>query len=374
MINSEITAMNTIKRITFLTSIAGIALACIFLQTGCSIWEQPSSTEAFHYDRTALPGAKPWTSESFRNNPDNFQFVIIGDRTGGANALGTFKLAMGQINLLQPEFVINVGDNIEGYSSEKAELNAEWDQIDTMLKQLDMPFFRTPGNHDIANKVAQQVWRERFGATYYYFVYKNTLFMVLDSEDDSRPAPPPDMKEKIELFNRLQTEDPAKAHAMLEEFMSDESVVASLGKPVEFKQYQIEFIKNTLAQYPKVRWTFLFLHEPAWDNPSESFKAIQQLLKGRSHTFFAGHLHYYDYDNIDGVEYITMGPAGASFHKDGPGNVDHIMWVTMTENGPQMGNIALKGLFDRKGLDPEMFGAYDRKGGGKPNPDTDQKH
>jgi hypothetical protein len=27
-----------------------------------------------------------------------------------------------------------------------------------------------------------------------------------------------------------------------------------------------------------------------------------------------------------------------------------------------MGNIALKGIFDRKGLDPELFGAYDRKG------------
>ena len=38
------------------------------------------------------------------------------------------------------------------------------------------------------------------------------------------------------------------------------------------------------------------------------------------------------------------------------------MWVTMTDDGPQIGNIALKGLFDRKGLDPEMFGAYDRKG------------
>ncbi|WP_455221374.1 hypothetical protein, partial [Kaarinaea lacus] len=101
--------MNTIKRITFLTSIAGIALASVFLQTGCSTLEQPSATEAFHYDRTALPGAKPWTSENFRNNPDNFQFVIIGDRTGGANALGTFKLAMDQVNLLQPEFVINVG-------------------------------------------------------------------------------------------------------------------------------------------------------------------------------------------------------------------------------------------------------------------------
>ena len=94
-----------------------------------------------------------------------FQFLIIGDRTGGANQQGTFKLAMNQINLLQPEFVINVGDLIEGYSDVKAELNAEWDEIDTMLNTLDMPFFRTPGNHDIANLVAQQVWKDRYGTT-----------------------------------------------------------------------------------------------------------------------------------------------------------------------------------------------------------------
>ena len=40
------------------------------------------------------------------------------------------------------------------------------------------------------------------------------------------------------------------------------------------------------------------------------------------------------------------------------------MWVTMTEDGPEIANIALKGIFDRKGLDPELFGAYDRKGAG----------
>lgn len=34
----------------------------------------------------------------------------------------------------------------------------------------------------------------------------------------------------------------------------------------------------------------------------------------------------------------------------------------MTEDGPEMANIALKGVFDRKGLDPSLFGAYDRKG------------
>jgi PAS domain S-box-containing protein len=181
------------------------------------------------------------------------------------------------------------------------------------------------------------------------------------------------MDEKLALYNRLQTEDPAKAHAMLKEFMSDEAVVAALGKPVEFGEEQTAWLTKTLAAHPEVRWTFFFMHEPCWENPSESFKAIQKLLKGRKHTFFAGHLHYYDYDNIDGVEYITMGPAGASFHQEGPGNVDHLTRVTMTERGPQIGNIALKGVFDRKGLDPELFGAYDRKGQDKAEPKDDKK-
>jgi 3',5'-cyclic AMP phosphodiesterase CpdA len=315
----------------------------------------------FSYDEAALSGAKPWTSTDFTSDPAAFQFVIIGDRTGGANAEHTFALAVEQINLLQPEFIVNVGDMIEGYSDDKAELNAEWDEVDAMLGRLDMPFFRVPGNHDIANNVAQEVWRERHGATYYHFRYKDVLFLVLDSEDPPREAPE-GIRDKLEVYNRLQVEDPAKAQAMLAEFMSDEAVVAALGKPVEFGGEQLAFIRDTLAEYADVRWTFLFLHEPAWENPSESFNAIQELLADRRHTFFAGHLHYYDYDNIDGHEYITVGPAGASFHHDGPGNVDHLIWVTMTDEGPQIGNVALKGIFDRKGLDPSLFGAYDRKG------------
>jgi hypothetical protein len=37
----------------------------------------------------------------------------------------------------------------------------------------------------------------------------------------------------------------------------------------------------------------------------------------------------------------------------------------MTDDGPKIANIALKGIFDRKGLDPKMFGAYDRRGAEK---------
>ena len=337
------------------SSILAVATLCF----SHSAIAQTSST-GFSYDQSRLAETKPWTDQVFQSDPSEFQFLIIGDRTGGANRQGTFNLAIDQINLLQPEFVINVGDNIEGYSDDKAELNAEWDELDEMLARLNMPFFRTPGNHDIANETAQTVWRERYGATYYDFVYKDVLFLVLDSEDPPR-VPPEGIKEKLDTYKRLQVEDPPKAQEMLAEFMADDAVIAALGKPVEFNDAQLSFIEQALKRRPDVRWTFLFLHEPAWENPSDSFKAIKGLLKGRKHTFVGGHLHYYDYDNIEGVEHITMGPSGASFHKEGPGNVDHVMWVTMTENGPEIANIALKGIFDRKGLDPELFGAYDRK-------------
>ncbi|KPL14101.1 MAG: hypothetical protein AMS23_03985 [Bacteroides sp. SM1_62] len=262
---------------------------------GCTQTVQKANTDvsAFKFDEEAFPDAKPWTSEDFKNNPEIFQFAIIRNRTRGANAQGTFKMAMDQINLLQPEYVINVGDFIEGYSDDKGKLN--------------------------------------------------------------------EMQEEAEGFSKT-LEDPEAAKKMLEEYMTSEAVVAALGQPVEFPDKQLAWIKNTLAENTDVRWTFLFMHEPCWENPSESFKSIEKMLADRDYTMFGGHLHYYDYDNINGHEYITMGPAGPSFHHDGPGNVDHIMWVTMTEDGPQMGNIALKGLFDRKGLDPELFGAYDRKG------------
>lgn len=316
----------------------------------------------FTYDEDAIPDATPWTAKTFSNDPENFQFAIVGDRTGGANPQGTFRLAMAQINLLQPEFVINVGDLIEGYPQDRADLNSMWDEADSLLAGLEMPFFRTIGNHDVSDLETKEVWKERYGRDYYHFVYQDVLFMVLNSEDASRPSPPENMKEDLKKYNTLKVEDPEAAKALLEEFMTSEAVVAALGKPVEFPEEQMEWIKNTLAENAHVKWTFFFMHEPCWENPSESFKQIQAMVKDRKHTMFGGHLHYYDYDQIDGIEYITMGPTGASFHHEGPGNVDHIMWVTMTEDGPQIANIALKGLFDRKGLDPELFGAYDRKG------------
>ena len=335
-----------------------LLLAGLPLLAGCH-QQAAQTTSVFSFDRAALAEAKPWTSENFGNRPDNFQFAVIGDRAGGADHRGIFERAMGQLNLLQPEFVISVGDLIEGYSEDRAKLAAEWDEIDGMLSKLEMRFFRAVGNHDLGNDTMKQVWLERHGATFYHFVYRDVLFLVLNSEDPPRPAPE-GIEEDIELYNRLQVEDPEKAKAMLDEFMA--SVASYLGKPANFSDQQVAYVKHALAQNADVRWTFVFLHEPAWENPSESFLAIEQLLKERSYTFLAGHLHYYDIEDRFGRDYITMGPAGASFHKDGPGNVDHILWVTMTEDGPRIAQITLDGIYDRKGRDLSLKEMYERKG------------
>ena len=106
-----------------------LLLAGVSLQSGCS-------TAAFHFDQAAMPTAKPWTSESFLNSPDNFQFAVIGDRTGGANVRDTFEMAMDQLNLLQPEFVINVGDIIEDYTEDKDELDEMWEEAEGMTGKL----------------------------------------------------------------------------------------------------------------------------------------------------------------------------------------------------------------------------------------------
>ena len=331
-------------------------VAAVSLLGGCH-QQTGEATSVFHFDQAAIVDAKPWTSEAFNDDPENFQFAVIGDRTGGADHRGIFQMAMAQLNLLQPEFVINVGDLIEGYSKDPAKLNAEWDEVDGMLSELEMPFFRTVGNHDMGNETMKQIWLRRNGPTYYHFVYRDALFLVLNSEDPPRPAPE-NMEEDIELYNRLQKEDPEKAQAMLEGFMA--AVASFLGKPANFSDQQVTYVEETLAKHPEVRWTFVFLHEPAWKNPADNFLKIEQLMQDRSYTFIAGHLHYYEIEERFDRDYITMGPAGASFHKNGPGNVDHILWVTMTDDGPRVAQITLDGIYDRGGRDLSIKEVYDR--------------
>lgn len=248
-------------------------------------------------------GANPWSSLEAHNDPDHFQFAVVTDRTGGHRP-GIFEDGVRKLNLLRPEFVLSVGDLIEGYSEDVHELASEWDEFTGFVAQLKMPFFYVPGNHDISNTVQARVWRERFGRSYYHFVYRNVLFLCLNSED------PPATQ------------------------ISDE---------------QIEYFRKALEENADVRWTLAFLHKPLWTYEGHSgWAKFEALLKGRKHSVFAGHNHDYVKYRRNDSNYIILATTGGGSGLRGPvfGEFDHVVWVTMTEEGPIMANLLLEGIWD----------------------------
>ena len=46
---------------------------------------------------------------------------------------------------------------------------------------MEAPFFHVPGNHDVEMQTGRDGWMERHGSPYYHFLYKDVLFLVLDS-------------------------------------------------------------------------------------------------------------------------------------------------------------------------------------------------
>src|SRR4051794_11564104 len=63
----------------------------------------------------------PVTHLRLNNDPAEFQFAVVSDRTGGHRAR-VFSRAVDQLNLMQPEFVVSVGDLIEGYTENREEM------------------------------------------------------------------------------------------------------------------------------------------------------------------------------------------------------------------------------------------------------------
>jgi len=280
--------------------LVGIGILSI-LVVGCQ--HLPFSTDASPtFVSIEKDGEKPWTDLDFLNNPDNFQFAIVADLTGGYRS-GVFEKAVKRINLMQPEFVLSVGDLIEGYTEDKEIIDDQWAEFEERIAPLGMRFFFVPGNHDLSNLTMTEEWEKRFGRSYYHFVYRDVLFLCLNSED------PPDTH------------------------ISDE---------------QIDYVGKVLGEYPDVRWTFVFMHKPLWLERDTGWERVEAMLSGRRHTVLAGHHHTYTKYHRNGQSYIMLATTGGASQLSGPvyGQFDHITWVTVTEKGPIIANLALDGIYD----------------------------
>jgi hypothetical protein len=261
------------------------------------------------------------------NDPADFQFAIVSDRTGGHRSR-VFSRAVEQLNLLQPELVVCVGDLIEGYTTDTDLLARQWREFQGYVARLQMPFFYVPGNHDIANLTQEMLWKEKFGRRYYDFVYKNVLFVALNTED------PPGV---------------------------DTGAISA---------EQRSFLEKSLAAHRDVRWTLVFLHKPMWYGTkveNNGWLEVEKLLAGRPYTVFAGHVHRYQRFVRNGQRYYQLATTGGASKMRGLpyGELDHLVWVTMKKDGPVLANVLLDGVLpaDLRSIETAEDSApiYDRR-------------
>ncbi len=294
-------------------------------------------------------GPTPWTHTAFDDKPDDFSFAVVADLESGYRP-GVFDVALAELKLLRPTFILTIGDMIDGGTEDVSELKRQWDAFDARLKD-SAPFFHIAGNHDMTNVTQRQVWADRYGPRYYSFVYRNVLFLALDTED----YPDAKMRRIYRMradFLTARKTDPVAAEKLPYRALQ-ESYSGEIGPD------QSAYLEKAIADNPGVRWTVLLMHKPVYDREGDGGLArIEAALVDRPYTLLNGHLHRYSYSQRPTSigahrDYIMLGTTGGERGFDGStGAVDHFMWLTMSKDGPSIANVRLDGIFDKTGAIP----------------------
>ncbi len=222
---------------------------------------------------------------------DAFFFVVFGDRTGGpAGGVSVLADAVRDVNLLEPDLVMTVGDLIQGYN-ETPQWMAQMREFKGIMDQLLCPWFPVAGNHDTywrgpKGKKKPEGEHDRdyemhFGPLWYAFEHKNCWFIALYSDEGNLETGKKDIR------------DPECQR------MSPE---------------QYDWLAQTLDRAHDADHVFIFLHHPRWlgGNYGDDWNRVHELLvkAGNVSAVFAGHIHRARFDPKDGIRYVTLATVG----------------------------------------------------------------
>ena len=122
------------------------------------------------FEPDTLSALNPWTDQEFAQPDDLFQFAVIGDLTGGYRS-GVFPVAVDKANAVSPDFVISVGDLIEGYTKDTAQIQRWWNQFDKWVGKLQWTVY----DHDHLEdqyKGTKALWQNPFPGSGTFFLQK----------------------------------------------------------------------------------------------------------------------------------------------------------------------------------------------------------
>lgn len=248
-----------------------------------------------------ITDVNPWTKAPTITG-DKYRFVIVADITGGERP-GVFKRGLKKINKKNPDFVISVGDLIEGYTTNSDLINKEWGAFEKNLSVLKVPFFYIAGNHDVSNKILEEYWNNKFRATYYRFNIGESLFLILNTEE-----------------------------------ITD----SDIGISERQSNYFVEQIIAHKSESP----IFVFMHTPVWRYSDDiQYRKIHKALEGNNAFVFSGHTHRYMYAKEGRVEQFTLATMAGGSELRGVymGEFDHYMTVDVDGSDVNIKNTLLDG-------------------------------
>ncbi|MEM7784115.1 MAG: LamG-like jellyroll fold domain-containing protein [Planctomycetota bacterium] len=270
---------------------------------------------------------------------DAFQFAIYGDRTGGdPSGLKFLRQAVKDTNLIDPDFVMTVGDLIQGYN-----LPNEWmvqmKEFQGIMGGLKMSWFPVAGNHDIywdfrdmnrPREHHESNYEEHFGPLWYSFQHKGNGFIVLYSDEG-------DLETGEKGFNA--------------------------GRLQNMSESQVEFLEKALNKLAGCNQVFCFLHHPRWlgrgYEGSNWPKVHQKFVNaGNVSAVFAGHIHHMTYHGpVDNIEYYSLATTGGHLSMDSPelGYLHHFNLVTVRKDGFSVSAIPVGGVIDPKSFDKSFM-------------------